>query len=223
VAGIDLEQSLNYVDAAGPGLEWCYTSMTYPRVFYRTGSRPFLEELVGPEVSAQPQMSRLQHCLQVLAERVAHFSHLGFSGPTDRAMSEEELIRSGQGWCNEQARVLVALTQVAGLPSRIVFASMRDGRGHVLSEVHVDGRWILVDQTETYVFVRADGRPVNVLDFKTEDACWREVDKRYKAQLMRAREGSRDVNFWDRTASYGTQEHPLELFHSVGYCNYFIH
>jgi len=80
-------------------------------------------------------------------------------------MTEEDLLRSGHGWCNEQARVLVALTQVAELPSRLVFAHSRDGKaGHVATEVYVDGKWVLVDQTEGLVFVRKDGSPLNVLD-----------------------------------------------------------
>lgn len=45
--------------------------------------------------------------------------------------------------------MLVALPQIAGLPSRLVFAQSYDGKiGHVVAEVYVDGIWVLVDQTE---------------------------------------------------------------------------
>ena len=34
VAGLDLEQALNYTDSDGLDLAWFYRSFTYPRVFY---------------------------------------------------------------------------------------------------------------------------------------------------------------------------------------------
>ena len=37
VAGIDLEQALNFTDAEGIDLTWFYNSFTYPRVFYKSG------------------------------------------------------------------------------------------------------------------------------------------------------------------------------------------
>ena len=43
VNGKDLEQSLNYADSRGIPLRWFYESFTYPRIFYRRGSRPKLE------------------------------------------------------------------------------------------------------------------------------------------------------------------------------------
>jgi transglutaminase-like putative cysteine protease len=139
-------------------------------------------------------------------------------------MTEEDLFRSGHGWCNEQARVLVALAQIAGLPSRLVFAHSRDGKaGHVVTEVYADGKWVLVDQTEGLVFARKDGRPLNVLDFRRDPAAWREADALYKAQHARNRELAKDKSFWDSGHGIARREHPLELFECVGYHNYFVH
>ena len=39
--------------------------------------------------------------------------------------------------------MLVALTQVLGMPSRLVFAGMRIKKGHVVAEVFVGGKWAL--------------------------------------------------------------------------------
>lgn len=222
VGGIDLEQCLNFVSSDGLELSWFYTSFTYPAVFYRKGSRPKLEEALG-DLPATGAMARLQHCLRIVNERVVHFTKLGFKGPGNRGLSEEELIESGQGWCNEEARVLVALTQIAGLPSRLVFGTRPNGTGHVTTEVYVDGRWVLVDQTKSYIFTRADGTPVNVLDFKTDPVLWLEVDLAFKERTMRTREEARDKDFWDEMMPHAYHPHPLELFHSTGYCNYFIH
>lgn len=153
VAGIDLEQALNYTDSEGLDLAWFYDSFTYPRVFYKRGSRPYLEKIVWERTKPDaPPMARLRACVAVVESRMPHYIRLGYKGATDRAMTEEELLRSGHGWCNEQARVLAALTQIAGLPSRLVFAQSRDGKAaHVVTEVHVDGKWVLVDQTEGLV------------------------------------------------------------------------
>ena len=128
-------------------------------------------------------MDRLRACVDVVVQRMPHYILLGYNGAADRAMTEEDLLRSGHGWCNEQARVLVALTQIAGLPSRLVFAQSRDSKiAHVVSEVYVDGKWVLVDQTEGLIFTCQNGRPINVLDLRTDPDVWREADALYKAQ-----------------------------------------
>ncbi|MCL4206027.1 MAG: hypothetical protein KJ000_26380 [Pirellulaceae bacterium] len=225
VAGIDLEQALNYTDSDGLDLAWFYRSFTYPRVFYKPGSRPALEKVVWEQTKADaPAMDRLRACLDVVVQRMPHYILLGYNGAPDRAMTEEELLRSGHGWCNEQARVLVALTQIAGLPSRLVFAQSRDSKiAHVVTEVYVDDRWVLVDQTEGMIFIRADGNPINVLDLRTDPDVWREMDAIYKSQQLRNRERAKDKSFWDTGHGIARREHPLDLFECVGYHNYFIH
>ncbi|MCX7424511.1 MAG: transglutaminase domain-containing protein [Planctomycetia bacterium] len=184
-----------------------------------------LEKIVWEQTKADaPAMARLRACVALVATRMPHYIRLGYNGATDRAMTEEDLIRSGHGWCNEQARVLVALTQIAGLPSRLVFAHSRDGKiAHVVTEVHVDGKWVLVDQTEGLVFTRKDGNPLNVLDFRMDADAWREADALYRAQHARNRELAKDKSFWDAGHGIARREHPLELFECVGYHNYFVH
>jgi len=225
VAGLDLEQALNYTDSDGLDLAWFYRSFTYPRVFYQRGSRPDLEKIVQEQTKADaPAMDTLRACLDVVVQRMPHYILLGYNGATDRALTEEDLLRSGHGWCNEQARVLVALTQIAGLPSRLVFAQSRDNKiAHVVAEVHVDGKWVLVDQTEGLIFTRQDGRPINVLDLRTDPDVWREADALYKAQQQRNRERAKDKSFWDTGHGIARREHPLDLFECVGYQNYSIH
>lgn len=224
VRGIDLQQSLNYTSSQGLDLAWFYDCFTYPKVFYTPGSRPMFDALVKPVLyRPHSDLDKLRHCLLVIEKRMPHFAYHGHAGPPDRGMTEEQLFMSNQGWCNEQVRVLIALTQAAGLPSRMVFAAMASKQGHVLTEVWVDGKWLLVDQTENYLFTRADGSPVNVLDFKSDDRCWQEVNQRYKAHMLARRETAPDKAFWDKVVPYGIVDQPLRLFDTVGYCNYFIH
>ena len=62
--------------------------------------------------------------------------------PPDRALPEEDIIESGWGWCNEQARVLVGLAQVAGVPGRLVgIYSSAGPKGHMSTELYVEGKW----------------------------------------------------------------------------------
>ena len=224
VAGRDLEQALTYVSEQGFELSWFYTSFTYPRTFYRKGSRPLLEEALAKYVDAKAtDRQRLEQCVTALVCAVTHFSKINFKGPMDRGLSEEDVIRSRQGWCAEQVRVFVAFTQIAGLPSRIVLAANKKGHGHVLAEVFVGGKWGLVDQTEGFIFTGADGGPLNVLDVRSDRQLWLAADRLYKARLMAHRAQAADSAFWDQWVPYGVEEHPLEILDQVGYCNYFIH
>jgi len=225
VSGIDLEQALNYVDETGLDLEWFYASYTYPRVFYRKGNRPLLDEIID-QLCADNDILLFHKCVEAVYDRIVHFSQLGYVGRMGRGMSEEELLGSGCGWCNEQARVLAALTQAAGLPSRLVFADDGAGAGHVITEVYIRGKWALVDQTEGFIFSDKHGTPVNVLDLRQDTALWHQVDTLYKARLLEHRARittAAGKAFWDCWVPYGCFDHPLDVLRHVGYCNYFIH
>lgn len=222
VRGKDLEQSLNYMDSRGVPLRWFYESFTYPRVFYRKGSRPRLEKfLARKKVTGKPGLATLEKCVSALVQQMNHYVELDYEGVGNRGASEEELLFSGHGWCNEQARVLVALTQILGMPSRLVFAGMRSGKGHVVVEVFVNGKWALVDQTANHVFKRGDGTPVNVLDLKTNRQTAAAAGRRFKMALDAGRNAAVSRRIWDKHVAW--MDKPLDLFWQVGYCNYFIH
>ena len=224
VAGKDLEQSLNYTDARGIPLRWFYESFTYPAVFYKKGSRPRLEKfLARNKVTGKPGLATLEKCVSALVRQMPHYVQLDYEGAGNRGASEEELLFSGHGWCNEQARVLVALTQVLRMPSRLVFGSMRIKKGHVVMEVFVDGKWVLVDQTANFVFKRKNGKPVNVLDIKTDKLVAAEMNRLYQAALDKGRAAAVRPDLWDKYVPWGFSGQPCELFWQVGYCNYFIH
>jgi hypothetical protein len=225
VAGIDLAQSLNYTDATGLPLNWFYESFTYPRVFYQKGSRPGLEQfLARRRVKGKPSLALLQKLLTAVAQAMPHYICLTFEGIGNRGWTEEELLESGHGWCNEQARVFVALAQVLGMPARLVFAAMKIKKGHVVAEVYVGGKWVLTDPIAAFIFRRKNGRPVNLLDIKSSKAVAREADARYQACIDRSRRDAVDKSIWDKHVAWGVKgRKAIALFHAVGYCNYFIH
>lgn len=85
-----------------------------------------------------------------------------YSSPDDFAWggSEEQVIAKGSDWCAEVARVYCGLTQVCGIPSRIVYTYSRDD-GHVISECFVDSEWVLVDPLSSKVYRDSAGEPVS--------------------------------------------------------------
>lgn len=222
VSGLDLEQALNYVSSGKIPLRWFYESFTNTRILYSPGSRPGLEAFLERHaITGKPTSKKLEHLVRSVYESITHYSILGIRGPTARGLTEEALLLLGEGWCNEQARVLCALAQIAGFPARLVFAGMRDKRGHVLTEVFHAKKWVLIDQTCAFVFQDDEGSYFNVFDLKFHTAKRRTVLRRYADALAADKRKAADALVWDRIVPYGTGD-PMRLFHSVGYCNYFI-
>jgi transglutaminase-like putative cysteine protease len=215
VTGLDLVQSMNYVSADGLPLEWFYSAFTYPRTFYHAGSRPELENFLAELApDAGPDLATVRALAAGLPPRINHFCTLGYPGEMGRGFTEEALIASGVGWCNEQARVLVALSQIAGIPSRLVYA-----RGHVMTEVMIESHWVLLDQTLGFIFESSDGRLVNVADLATDAALYADVSSRFRTELQASRETAVDKAFWEFIVTYGMLEDPLDILVD-GYCNY---
>lgn len=222
VAGIDLEHALNYT--CGVPLLWFYTSFTYPRVFYRRGSRPELEAfLLEHGIDGKKGREDVERLVEAVHRTVVHYSILGKGGPSDRGFSEEAILQQKTGWCNEQARLLASLAQIAGFPSRLVFAGMPDKRGHVLTEIFMSDKWVLVDQSAGHLFLGSSGSFLNVLDLSERDDEAVKAGKRYREMLQRERIRAADPGFWDRYVSYGVVKDSLLLFHYVGFHNYYIH
>jgi hypothetical protein len=77
--------------------------------------------------------------------------------------TEEMVMTKGSDWCAEVARLYCALTQVCGIPSRIVYTMSSDG-GHVISECFADGKWVLVDPLAPKVYTKRNGHPIGVVE-----------------------------------------------------------
>src|SRR5437870_2378241 len=92
VAGIDRQQTQSQVRVCPETEEYVYRS---PRpIHYRRGSRPVLEKIAS-------QLHGAGDAMHWTVKHVPHPHLVGNVAP-DRALSEEDLITSGRGWCNEQ-------------------------------------------------------------------------------------------------------------------------
>lgn len=226
VVGIDFEQSMNYINLADVTEDFIYDKYTSSILPYIKGSRPALESLAKRlTAGAKSPLEKVQRLTAFVAREIKwagfYKQATGKRLPPDRNLDEEELILSGDGWCNEQARVLCALTQVCGIPSRLVYAShLKKKYGHVVTEVLLPEGWMTVDESLNYCFLMK-GRPVRASriwnDPKTR-AYFRPIYKKLCADLIGVL--GRPVLTGSFDMSLGPD--PLDGFSSIGYHNHFV-
>ena len=119
VAGIDREQAHAMVRLCDETEPILYGPDFSPRrICYRTGSRPVMEA-VARNFDGDASIA-----MQWVRDHVRH-PHFAGPVPPDRALTEEQLIDSGVGWCNEQCRVFIALCGVMQIPARLVLSLPR--------------------------------------------------------------------------------------------------
>lgn len=229
VAGIDLEQALNYIDLDDVGLDFIYNSYTHSTLPYRPGARPALEQIALP-IAARHAPTDQTGILADLAAwvattvRWAGFYHhdRGQRLPSDRALREEELVQTGYGWCNEQARLFCALCQCLGFPARLVFGSdTAASGGHVTSEVLLENGWLLIDQSLPFLFLSDTGTPVNAWTAWHDPHCCVYFRPRYDAACARLVDilGREIMATEFRMCLFNS---PFDGFAKLGFCNHFL-
>jgi len=162
--------------------EYVYSDYTPLELKYEHGSRPKLDETVDmlttPEMSEFERLLWLGRFVRDLPNK-HNWAPMPFTGGT-----EEELIEKAPAMCNEQARLLVVLCQVAGMPARYVGHHIG---GHGVTEVYVDGSWAYYDIRGKFFF-KEDGRLANTWEIWQDPAIidrqpdWvvREVHPKYR-------------------------------------------
>ncbi len=226
VAGIDLVQALNYLDLDDAGETFLYDHYTNANLPYVPGSRPALEGIVDRlQLDDASPIEKVGAIATFVAEQVPwagfYQRDLGKRLPTARALDEEGVIASGYGWCNEQARVFCALTQVAGIPSRLVFAAnLKEHYGHVICEALLPDGWLAVDESFAFLFLR-DGKPVRAADIYRDAACREYFTPRYRAICQELIE-TLGADILDPSFRMCLAENPLDGFQDIGYCNHFV-
>lgn len=223
VAGIDRDQAHAMLRLCEPTESVLYGPDWSPhRIRYTRGSRPQLEAIARQWDGLAPQ-ARLQAALDWTYTHVQH-PHLYGQTPPDRALSEEGLIDSGVGWCNEQHRVFLALMQVAEIPGRIVFLFHGEKPvGHAASDVLIDGRWVFVDVTFRVTVPLADGRLAEVRQISGDHR--RRADAAY--QVAFSDYYAKALPYVADLAAWGVANRPDvdrggDLLHEIGITNYVI-
>jgi hypothetical protein len=226
VAGIDLEQALNYIDMDMVGEEFIYRHYTSRRLFYVPGSRPALEQAAAAATErASTDLQRITNLAKWVAENVRWAGYYqkgkGHRLATDRSPTEEQLLLGGYGWCNEQARLFCLLSQIAGIPSRLVFASKKTTQyGHCISEALVDDQWLAVDQSLGFCFV-IDNAPIRASQIVHDEDCRAHFTPIYTDLCRRTlKELGPGI---EKDFAMAAADNPLEGFTNLGYLNYFAH
>ncbi len=226
VAGIDLAQALNYLALPEVGVDFIYERYTGARLPYRQGARPELERVArGLGVTGSGELAIVEAVAEYVATQVpwaGYYEKLsGIKLRPDRQLSEEALIATGYGWCNEQARVFCALTQILGVPSRLVFAARLECRyGHVVVEALLPDGWMMVDESFGYCF-RMAGKPVRAADVFHVTECREYFEPRYRELCQKLAEelGSEILQ---RDFGMAVAANPLDGFTDLGYHNHFV-
>jgi hypothetical protein len=161
--------------------DYIYTDFSPTNANYRRGSRPYLEQVVdGMGIAGLFDFEKFLWLSRFVRDLPGErcWADDIFSGGT-----EENLIRKRVKVCNEQARLLVTLCQVAGLPARYIGHHIG---GHGVTEVYVDGAWGYHDIRGRF-FLKLDGRMASTWEIwqdrsiirRQPDWVRREVHPRY--------------------------------------------
>jgi len=206
VAGIDRCQVHAMIRLCDETESILYGREFSPRkIRYRMGSRPLLEAI------AQNFHRDASTAMRWVRERVRHPHFAGHVAP-DRAMTEEQLIDSAVGWCNEQARVFIALCGVMEIPARLCFLFHANTQtAHTATEVLLDDIWAMHDVTFGLRVALPDGRLSQGRDLRGDYRA--RAHEHYRIPLTEYYRGrATPIDF----ARGG------DLFAEIGICNYLI-
>ena len=223
VAGIDREQAHNMVRLCPETEAVLYGSEYSPtNIRYRRGSRPELEKIAS-QLAGETDRERALAAMDWVYRNVGHPYIVGHMRP-DRAYTEEQLIDSKCGWCNEQARVFIGLCQVMEIPARLCFINHVNALcGHTTAEAYVDGRWAFFDPTFNVSVELPDGhlaeaRQLSGTYREFAHAAYREPLQKTYAQIQ---------PFVEEEPGWCESDRPKvdrggDLLNTIGICNYLI-
>jgi transglutaminase-like putative cysteine protease len=216
VKGIDLVQAHSMIRLCAETEGLLYGADFSPRrIRHRSGARPVLERIVaGLEKGGSASRGRVDAAMRWVSANVIHANYIGPLAP-DRAMTEEQLIESGVGWCNEQSRVFIALCEVMEIPARLCFLFHANGRtAHTATEVFLDGKWCMYDVTYGVRIELPDGTLAE----------GREIQGRFRGLAHAAYRGPMMEYYRRGKSAPGANRADVEtagdFFEGVGICNY---
>lgn len=210
VAGIDLRQVQSAVRLCEQTEPILYGPDFSPQAIRYRGGRPMLESIAQKFTGSPSQ--RAEFAMHWVAD---HIIHPHFSGPMpgDRGLSEEQLIDSKVGYCNEQSRIFIAICGVMEIPARLCFLwHANNHSGHTATEVFLNETWAFHDVTYQ---VRVESP-----DHTFAEA--RQLRKEHRNLTHRAYRDPLTRWFTSKPINGLDPERGGDLFESIGICNYLI-
>lgn len=215
--------AMNFIALENVSINLIYDHFTCSRLVYQPGSRPKLERIaIELAANCSNELDIVKTLVDFIATNVSWAGYYkratGQRLRNDRNLSEEELIDSRFAYCGEQARILCALTQIIGIPSRMVFAeNPKHGAyaRHVVAEVLLPNGWMMADASLNCCFVLGN-RPVGAVDVYGD----RDLEALYGDCCAKLKNDLGDI-FTENTCFFYTGN-PLSVFKKLGFYNYFI-
>ncbi len=135
--------------------EYLYGTPPAP-VRYVKGTRPVLEKYVeeatkDAKTDREKVLSLMCFCRDLYIPHGSR-AQMFFGG------TEEELIEKGENLCECLGRLMVALSEIAGFPGRIVMHMV----GHITSEIFFEDHWAYIDPRYGSFFVDGTDRMLSV-------------------------------------------------------------
>lgn len=227
VAGIDLAQSLNYIDLDDVGPEFLYDNYTSSLLRYRIGSRLALEHIVSELIiDSDDDLTRVQKLSHFVAKHVQwagfYFKETGICLPKNRNLCEEDLIKTRFGWCNEQARCLCCLLQIADIPCRLIFAgNAQNDYGHVVTEALLDSGWLMIDQSLDFLFM-IEQKPVSAFAVCKDHDTRKYFAGPYKQSMQKELVSLLPLDLLEKDFTMAIASEPITGFEKVGFHNHFV-
>jgi len=222
VEGIDKYHTYSQIRLAPETSEYLYNEYTPATVKYYKGSRPDLERILENIhiENLNSGKEKIMAIMKWVAMNIKHARYAGSETPGNRALSEEELISSGWGWCNEKARIFVSMAQIAGFPARMCSLFHLDKtHGHMTSEVYVDSKWAFTDPTSATVIVSpATGDWADARALSWDQSLHDEIDKTYLKNIKAMSELHGTGKEFNGSIWYN--DNPYKMFYQIGITNY---
>lgn len=182
--GIDMWQANHFVAYNKDTARYLYSTYSPTSVTYRKGTLPTCEKIVAEyTVGCKTDREKALALLSTAMSKVTVHPSIPPYGPMvrpDRGADEETLLKYGCLWCNEQARVFVRLCQVAGIPARLVFLFLSEGKdGHVVAEFYADRHWCMADASYGCAFLDESGRLMSAAEVHKDQASKLQAGKAY--------------------------------------------
>jgi len=171
-----------------------FTPLVQP---YAPGTRPFLEAIVREVTAGYASQRELALALLDWCRDIP-FRSPPPGGTPFHGGTEEEVIRKSSDMCNEKARVLGILAQIAGIPSRYVghmvpiwdYDDERQNTGHGVNELYLEGQWAYFDTSGKY-YLKPDGRMASTWDLIEDPSL---IDRQSADVLRHLRKGQDQSN-----------------------------